>query len=111
MGAIVRVVHHPPQGGGGYHGYLQMALLYLMALLFAVQKSPADTQRYARVPFDQRLLLLAHKPTLPTPLFDRRELIEYTNVVYPLPPCRRFDAGPAEIGLAISIVTGATVSR
>ncbi len=39
--------------------------------------------------------------------------IEYTNVVYPLLSLtERFDAGPAEIGLAISIIHGgATVSR
>lgn len=103
--------------GVWYHGYLQMALLYLiMALLFAVQKSPADTQRYATraVRIRDSFSLLTNRRFLSYLLFlIIANSIEYTNVVYPLLSlAERFDAGPAEIGLAISIIHGgATVSR
>ncbi|MCK9546945.1 MAG: MFS transporter [Sphaerochaeta sp.] len=103
--------------GVWYHGYLQMALLYLiMAVLIALQKTPADIQRYAK-----RVTRLRDSFSL---LTDGRFLsyllfliiansVEYTNVVYPLLSLsERFAAGPAEIGLAISIIHGgASVSR
>ncbi len=103
--------------GVWYHGYLQMALLYLvMGVLLAVQKTPVDTHRYAKRAsrLSDSFSLLANRRFLSYLLFlIIANSVEYTNVVYPLLSLsERFEAGPAEIGLAISIIHGgATVSR
>lgn len=103
--------------GVWYHGYLEMALLYLiMGVLLAFQKTPIDTRRYATRPARLRdsFSLLSNRRFLTYLLFlIIANSVEYTNVVYPLLSlAERFDAGPAEIGLAISIIHGgATASR
>lgn len=103
--------------GVWYHGYLQIALIYLvMGIAFAFMKPPADTERYAKRP--SRLLdsfsLLKERQFLSYLLFlVIANAVEYTNVVYPLLALsQNFQASAAQIGLAISIIhTGATASR